>query len=398
MVIMLQVLFRSIIVGAITVAAAGWMHGGGGGGANYYFSSSTGSDSNAPCTSSSAPCQTISELNSISYPSGATINLKAGDTWSAGTTLTLSTSNVAGSLTVTTYGGGTCNVIAGMTSGCATLQVSGSQAIALSATQLSNLTIQNIRLIGGTSAALALCPTQPCPSGIWYANNGTNTSKITITNVEAAGFFYDIDFNYNVPNYPTGVTSNNVTITNNYTHGLSGTTSEDSVGLYATQMTNSLVQGNLSANIGGNAAGGYGQTGSGIQLTGQLLNVTAQFNVAHDSGANTAGGGALWANIGQNITFQFNEAFNALAGGSSDGDGYNFDCGVRDSIMQFNYSHNNWGPGYVMWAGGNGAYCNSNGSQQYAWGGTVCLDQQSVSLQYQRGRFLWLARRLARRV
>ena len=103
------------------------------------------------------PLPDLSKLDSLSYPSGSTIYLKAGDTWNAGTTLTLSTSHVTGSLTVTTYGGGTCNVIAGTTSGCATLQASGSQANGATITGLSNFTIEHPTGCASVPPLIATC-------------------------------------------------------------------------------------------------------------------------------------------------------------------------------------------------------------------------------------------------
>jgi hypothetical protein len=325
-------------------------------GNGYYFSQSSGNDSNS-CTSSSSACRTISKLNSLSYPSGSTIYLKAGDTWNAGTTLTLSTSHVTGSLTVTTYGGGTCNVIARTTSGCATLQASGSQANGATITGLSNFTIENIRFLGGTGSTITNCTTAGnCPSGVAYTNGGSSTSNITIQNVEAEDFDYDILINGGV-----STLSSNVSILDNYAHG-SSSTSQDMIGIFAGAFENSTIQGNLVTNIGGNSSGYpcIGCMASGIFMGGNSnTNITIQYNVSHDNGANYSGGSAIWNAGGSNYTYQFNEAYNQLAGGGYDGDGFDFDCGTTSSIMQFNYSHNNWGVGYLMWAGGTSAYCGS---------------------------------------
>jgi hypothetical protein len=392
--------FSPLALGATGIGAAVPGSPGGGGGTNYYFSQSTGSDSNAPCTSSSAPCQTIAELNSLTYASGSTINLKAGDTWSAGTTLTLcgavgnppsgvttpctGTPNVSGSLTVTTYGGGTCNPIAGTTSGCATLQASGSQTVGVYALGMSNLTIQNLSVLGNTSATL---PADACGSGhvgspsfnsiaqcsvgIYYTNNNSTTSNITITNNEANGYDADIMVN---SWYPVTLSSN-VTVSGNYAHG-SSVSSADQIGILVGGVQNSAVQGNMAANIG-SVSSNWALGGPTGILFAVTLNSTDQFNVAHDIGRNGPQGAANWQYVTSGLMMQFNESYNQLAGNSYDGEGFDFDCGVNSSIGQYNYSHNNWGPGFYFYAaGGSGAnsgWCTDQPAYPltYPWGGSI---------------------------
>ena len=371
---------------------------GGGGGTQYYFSSSAGNDAGNNCTSSSTPCATIVKLNSISYPNGSTINLKAGDTWNAGTTITLCASvgppvsgvttpcdssaaiNVNGTLTITAYGGGTCNPIAGVTSGCATLQASGSQTVGVYAGGLSNLTIQNLRVLGNTSATLATAGCGDtgnqrftsiiqCITGIYYTNNNTMTSNITITNNEVNGYDQEIIVNSAYP----FVLSSNVTVSNNYAHGNS-VSSADQEGILVGGVQNSLIQGNMVANLGGTNQV-IGITGPSGIVMGATLNTTNQFNVTHDNGANQSQGAGNWQYLSSGITLQFNESYNQLAGGNYDGEGFDFDCGMNGSIGQFNYSHNNWGPGFYFYsagAAGTSGWCNEGTAPTtYPWGGAI---------------------------
>ena len=293
----------------------------GGGGTQYYFNASTGTD-NGNCTSSSSPCRTISQANALTYPNGATINLAGGTTFS-GTTLTLTTSNVQGALTVNgNWGGGSCNVLAGQTSGCAVIATSGSQACGIIAHDLSNLIIENLRIVGSANTSVTIpsnCTYAGCPSGVSYditrsLPGGTvGNSNITIQNVETVDFSFGLDVNeatnanrsyYNPPtsngNPSLQVLANNVTIKNNWLHGSTLTTPAE-YGILVNSLENSLIQGNLITYIGGQSL-----NGTGI-LVQSSLNLTDQYNAVHDNAANIPQNAANWAYGGQNNIFQYND-------------------------------------------------------------------------------------------
>lgn len=371
--------FGNAITPTTVASGAAISSGGGGRGTQYYFNASTGTD-NGNCTSASAPCRTISQANALTYPNGATINLAGGTTFS-GTILTLNSSNVQGSLTVNgNWGGGTCNVIAGQTFGCAVIQSTGSQAYGIQAHDLSNLTIENLRIIGSGNPSATMptgCGYQRCPSALQYditvshPGGTVAQSNITIQNVESIDFSFGInvnlDTNSTYSNPANYVLASNVTINNNYAHGSTLTTPTE-YGILVNSLQNSLIQGNLVTNIGGNATQ---LNGSGI-LVQFSLNTTVQYNVAHDTGYNVSQNGGIWSFGSQSSMFQFNKSYNAEVSGY-DGEGFDLDCGVNRTIVQYNYSHHNWGPGYLHYTEYNGGndYCNPNASSNYAWGGAI---------------------------
>lgn len=332
--------------------------GGGGGGSNYYFSSSSGNDGNA-CTSSGAPCATIAKLNSISYPSGATINLKAGDTWSAGTTLTLNQSN----LTLTSYGGGTCTPLAGQFSGCATLAAAGSQSVGVQINSVSNVTVQNLVVNGNTGSSLINCTVWgSCPAGINYTGNG---STITIQNNEVNGYNYGIAVTG--PGGSLSGMTNGVTIQNNLTI-CPNATSTCNEGIRPRLLTNLLVKSNVAYNQGGSTNPLNGDVGS--LFYSEVLNGNITFNVMHDSGAFSGSGDGPWGVEGQNVIIQSNETYHHISQtgiSNGDGDGMDLDLCNLDDIAQFNYTHQNGGAGILMWNGGI-SDCGGAGAT-YAWGG-----------------------------
>jgi hypothetical protein len=90
-------------------------------------------------------------------------------------------------------------------------------------------------------------------------------------------------------------------------------------------------------------------SGDGIVLGG-VADALIERCVAHDnggSGTNSAGPVGIWAYNAQRVTIQHNESYanHALL---QDGDGFDLDVGVTDSVLQYNYSHDNDGAGLIL--------------------------------------------------
>ena len=92
--------------------------------------------------------------------------------------------------------------------------------------------------------------------------------------------------------------------------------------------------------------------GSGIIL-GQVDKGLIENSCAHHNGSGNThcgGPGGIWAFDCNNITIQFCESHHNLHGTGSgcDGLGFDFDGGITNSLMQYNYSHDNDGAGYLL--------------------------------------------------
>jgi hypothetical protein len=93
-----------------------------------------------------------------------------------------------------------------------------------------------------------------------------------------------------------------------------------------------------------------GVTGSGIFVdAGQ--DVTIQYSIAHDNGRDGLQPVGIWAARSDRVVMQHNETYNNHSRAISDGGGFDFDWDVTNSVMQYNYSHGNDGPGYLLYAG-----------------------------------------------
>src|SRR5205823_2348322 len=100
-------------------------------------------------------------------------------------------------------------------------------------------------------------------------------------------------------------------------------------------------------------------SGNGIAL-GRVNGGVIERSVAHDNGRLCRAGrgpAGLWTYDSTNVTIQRNESYNNRTGGAVDGNGFNLDQNVSDSVLQYNYTHGNDGSGYLMYSSfANGAH------------------------------------------
>lgn len=97
-------------------------------------------------------------------------------------------------------------------------------------------------------------------------------------------------------------------------------------------------------------AGLSSHSGSGIILS-DVDNGVIEYSVAYENGAlNTANGGpiGIWAWDANRILIQHNESHHNRTASLTDGGGFDLDGGVTRSVMQYNYSHDNDGAGYLL--------------------------------------------------
>lgn len=92
-------------------------------------------------------------------------------------------------------------------------------------------------------------------------------------------------------------------------------------------------------------------SGSGV-IIGNTNNVRIQYCEAYNNGwlCNFTGGGpvGIWVWDSNRAIIQFNESHHNLTGSTSvDGGGFDLDGGVRNSVLQYNYSHDNDGSGFL---------------------------------------------------
>ena len=91
-------------------------------------------------------------------------------------------------------------------------------------------------------------------------------------------------------------------------------------------------------------------SGNGIVL-GNVNGATIERCVAqHNGWLNTNVGGpvGIWTYDSTGVTIQFNESYENRTASSADGGGFDLDQNVSNSVVQYNYSHDNDGAGYLL--------------------------------------------------
>ncbi len=97
-------------------------------------------------------------------------------------------------------------------------------------------------------------------------------------------------------------------------------------------------------------AGERNPTGNGIVLGG-VDHGRIEYSLAYNNGRfnNSASGPVgIWTYDSSHITIQHNESYHNQTGGLVDGDGFDLDQNVSFSVLQYNYSHDNEGAGYLL--------------------------------------------------
>jgi hypothetical protein len=98
--------------------------------------------------------------------------------------------------------------------------------------------------------------------------------------------------------------------------------------------------------------GKKGHTGNGILISG-VNGAVVEYCEAYNNGALNSGpeGGpiGIWAWDANDVKIQFCESHHNKTNNNKDGGGFDLDGGVTNSVMQYNYSHDNAGAGYGLY-------------------------------------------------
>ncbi len=310
-----------------------------------YYVSPSGNDSNSG-TSQNSAWQTVAKVNLSSFNGGDSVLFQGGQTFTG--CLSFSSSNVNGApgstFTVGSYGSGEFT----LKSNC-----SGTRSAAVLVNAVNGFILENAILTPASGNATQF--------GVWLENTTASysVSGMAVENCDISGFTTTLTTDTAAEIFITGYPGNglnNVQITGNKLHGANGVTSTDDDGVTGygdnENLTNVLYQFNTVYNIGGRA--GVSDTGNGIIANG-VNDGIMQHNVAHDLGANanTCGGDAgIWTYSSNNITIQYNEVYNVRPShytAGCDWDGFDLDGHVTNSTVQYNYSHDNYGAGYLSY-------------------------------------------------
>lgn len=326
-------------------------------GASYYVSP-TGSDS-ADGLSPATAWQTLSRANTQSFIAGDALLFEGGQTFNGELELRDDDTGTASNpILVSSYGIGKATINA----------VSDTSAIDVYNTD--GIKIYNIKATGNWNSVTQTGNTQMGISFFSDLSGSSTSNYVYIDNVESSGFRHGIA----VGHYSSDMSKghfDDITIVNSLAHD----NARDGIILWSNSATlNPTIYGYTFRNVlirnckaysnEGETAQSF-PTGFGINLEG-VQNATVEHCITYNNGIRCGGSGGGAVGImpffSDNVTIQFCESYNNKAGPSTtDGGGFDLDGGCTNSTVQYCYSHDNDGAGYliVSWDAG-AAPCGTN--------------------------------------
>jgi hypothetical protein len=295
-----------------------------------YYVSTSGNDNNTGLTTGT-PWQSLGKVNGRSFSPGDKIHFKAGDNFS-GNLYPASDGAANNPIIYDSYG-----------TGVATITSAGDSGIKFF--YRSYLTFQNLKLVGPGTPGSSRAGLETWTSVPTYG--------ISIINVEASGFETGIQIGGNGAGIGVnGLLVDGCSLHDNTLHGIGaygGTTSDHA---------NWIIRNtNAYNNLGTNDTSHW--SGTGI-VVAAVTNCLIEKCVAHDNGNPGGGSIGIWCYQSSNVTIQYCESYNNKAPILSDGGGFDLDGGTANSVIQYCYSHDNDGDGYLACTFGSGqAYVNN---------------------------------------
>jgi len=308
--------------------------------ATTYFVSPSGNDNNNGL-SENTPYQTLSKINTLDLEPGDFVSLEGGQTF-IGYLIIKNSGTADNPITIKSYNWNNA--------GRAIIQfdnLGSSKVKALEIKDASNVIVKNLILVGdyiasedgSQSAATA-------NAGLDVFASSTNISNVIVDNVDISQFTWaGLRAKSN-----TGFSANQIQFLNCEVHH------NGFVGIATRDIVNDIYIASCKAhhNTGWDASA----AGSAIHLSG-ANNATVEYCIAHHNGGNNGaqgvgGGGGIWASYSSDVLFQYNESYQNETKWA-DGCGFDIDGGVQNAIVQYNYSHDNFGAGFLVFQFDDGA-------------------------------------------
>lgn len=298
-----------------------------------YYVSPTGND-NSSGTAIDQAWKSIAKINSTTFLPGDIVLFEGGNTFNGGITLdNTDGNNPLNSVLISSYGTGKAIINSGSGNG---FYAKNTQGITV-----SNLIFEGSGMASNTGDGVTF---------FTDLSGNIKLSKINVKNVEVR--------NYGKTGISIVATSGNtgfkdVIIDGVHVHHVKkdgiitrGFTMQSHIGW---SHINVVIRNTEVDNVTG-YADASSHRGSGIIL-GQVDNGLIEKTAAHHNGSGNThcgGPGGIWAWDSNNITIQNSESYFNSSGSGCDGLGFDFDGGVTNSLMQYNYSHDNDGAGYLL--------------------------------------------------
>ncbi len=304
-----------------------------------YYVSPNGDDGNAG-TSPSQAWKTIDKVNSRAFKPGDRILFQGGQSFRGNLVFAAADAGTAARpVTVSSYGTGRATIKAGT-------------GTAILVENAGGFVVSNLVVAGENR-------TTNQGNGVYVINRlpgGMQLSFIRIDSVSAGGFgLSGIEVGGDPPDSgKSGFVDVRITRCKAYDNAR--------YGIRVTGAWNPSARGyaNRRVYIGhcraydnpGDPAFQKSHSGSGIlmeEVDDGVIERCVAFNNGYLCDYPSGGPCGIWAHSANKVVIQHNESFNNRTGRSLDGCGFDFDGGVSNSFLQYNYSHGNDGAGYLLY-------------------------------------------------
>ena len=330
----------SLLLGLVlsTLAAVGDAEVSHAVGTTYYVDVTAGSDSNAG-TSAASPWATIEKANAQDLGPGDRLLLRGSQTFPGTLRLTAEDAGTtAEPVVIASYGDGRATIGAGTGKGVSVYNAGG--------VEVKNLVVSGAGYAAGNRG-----------SGVEiYTDRGNETKleHVRVENVEASGFGNAGVLLGAWPQDGTKSGFRDVRITNVSAHD-NADAGIESFGYFSASAKGwaheDVYVGRCHTYDNKGIPDKGSHSGNGVVL-GDVNGATIERCISHDNGENNnhRGGGpvGIWAWDSNYVIIQHNESYGNKSG-TIDGGGFDLDGGVTNSVVQYNYSHDNAGAGYLLY-------------------------------------------------
>lgn len=297
--------------------------------ASNYYISPNGNDAGAG-TSVATAWRTITRVNAAHYQPGDHVLFEGGQTFIGSILLgEASQGTPTGPVVIASYGAGRATINSGLSSGLYVHNAGGIEVRQLNFTGAGRL--------------------RNTSSGVVFYLDSANThlQHLMLDSLDVSGFRSS---GITIGSWKGTSGYSNVCVTNCRVHD----NGQDGLSSYSESLAahhNWKVANCIAYNNSGRADVTTTHSGSGIVLggiDGALIEHCEAYNNGWLNANPTGGPVGIWGWNCNNLVIQKCESHHNRSGTPRDGGGFDIDGGCTNSILQYNYSHDNDGPGYLI--------------------------------------------------
>ncbi|MFI7005343.1 discoidin domain-containing protein [Streptomyces sp. NPDC050145] len=318
-------------------------------GTTYYVDSTAGDDS-ANGTSTTTPWRTLARVNQQVFQPGDTVRFLAGGTWT-GQFAPKGSGAEGAPVTATSYGTGAKPHIAGNNTVASAVLLENLKHWTLDGLEITNGTGSTTWRVGLEVRAKDIGAVPGITLRNLYIHKIDGVAQVGSGNIGSAGILVNVRGN-SVPTYYTGMLIEKNEIADTKAYGITTWSTwmqrEGWTSLWGELNIPAGEYGPFTPSTGLVVRGNYvHDVGSGGINPNQVADTLIEYNTVARPTSTTTNVGIWWSGADR-TTVQFNEVYGARFGGRGlDCTAFDADASTHDSLVQYNYSHDNGGGFFI---------------------------------------------------